>query len=285
MTTLSAGDIAFIGYTGESVLSSLDDSFAFVLLRDVDASTVINITDSEYQAGVLRGDEGNIRWVSGTALTAGTVVSIAANANATTISASVGSASFDSNGGFFLNSFSSSTAGDQLIAFQGNAGAGETPIAALNTRPSGWDLAATGSDSQLPPGLTDGVDALHFIDTGVVDEFDNGYYNGPTSGTAEFLLAAINTASNWVGQNTAYPTSPFVTAFSISADLPPQEIAILGGANEIVDGDSTPTIVDGTVFGAVEVTGGNTSRSYSVANQGGGSAERVLDPDCRGACQ
>ncbi|WP_417606260.1 choice-of-anchor D domain-containing protein [Primorskyibacter flagellatus] len=269
MTTLSAGDIAFIGYTGESVLSSLDDSFAFVLLRDVDASTVINITDSEYQAGVLRGDEGNIRWVSGTALTAGTVVSIAANANANTISASVGSASFDSNGGFFLNSFSSSTAGDQLIAFQGNAGAGETPIAALNTRPSGWDLAATGSDSQLPPGLTDGVDALHFIDTGVVDEFDNGYYNGPTSGTAEFLLAAINTASNWVGQNTAYPTSPFVTAFSISADLPPQEIAILGGANEIVDGDSTPTIVDGTVFGAVEVTGGNASRSYSVANQGG----------------
>ena len=271
MTTLSAGDIAIIGYTGEGQAGSADDSFAFVLLRDVDASTVINFTDSEYQSNVLNPNEGNVRWTSGGALSTGTVVTIAANSSTGVISATSGTAIFDSDSGFHGFSFALSTAGDQLIAYQGQAGSGETPIAALNTRPNGWDPTAAldGSDSQLPPGLTDGVNALHFVDSSIPDEYDNGYYNGPTTGTVDFLRTAINTASNWVGQNTAFATSPFATSFSVSSSLPPQDIAVLGGATEIPDGDITPTNADGTAFGAADVTGGTTSRSYTIANQGG----------------
>ena len=94
MTTLSAGDIAIIGYTGEGQAGSADDSFAFVLLRDVDASTVINFTDSEYQSNVLNPNEGNVRWTSGGALSTGTVVTIAANSSTGVISATSGTAIF-----------------------------------------------------------------------------------------------------------------------------------------------------------------------------------------------
>ena len=55
-----------------------------------------------------------------------------------------------------------------------------------------WQSDATSSNnSALPQGLTDGINAL------ALNEVDNGFYNGSTTGTVSEILSAISTASNW----------------------------------------------------------------------------------------
>jgi hypothetical protein len=49
------------------------------------------------------------------------------------------------------------------------------------------------------------------------------------------------------------------------------EIAIRGNGQEIVDGDITPSVADGTNFGTVGTTGSPVTRSFTIQNQGSGS--------------
>ncbi|MCW2119530.1 LamG-like jellyroll fold domain-containing protein [Flavobacterium sp. 7A] len=49
------------------------------------------------------------------------------------------------------------------------------------------------------------------------------------------------------------------------------EINILGNTNSIVDGDSTPSIVDWTIFGSMEVSTGAIVKKYTIQNTGAGT--------------
>ncbi len=72
-TTLSAGDVITIGVTSDA-----NDSFAFVLLRDIDAGTVIRFMDQSFTNttnGVL-GTENDMSLTFSVALTAGSVVRV-----------------------------------------------------------------------------------------------------------------------------------------------------------------------------------------------------------------
>ncbi|MGK7890938.1 MAG: endonuclease/exonuclease/phosphatase family protein, partial [Leptolyngbyaceae cyanobacterium] len=182
-TTLSAGDIAIIGFNYDN-----PDEFAFVPLVDLSAGTEINFTDNGWQAaGSFRATEGTFTWTAPTPIAAGTVIN-------PTISSILFSAS-----------------GDQIIAYQGDA-SNPTFIYALNSEgnPGVWQSDSTSSNtSALPTGLVNGETAV------ALDEIDNAIYTGITSGSKAELLAAISDQSNWSGSNSTRQTLP-TNAFSVS---------------------------------------------------------------------
>ncbi|MDX2001408.1 MAG: T9SS type A sorting domain-containing protein [Chitinophagales bacterium] len=182
-TTLSAGDIAFTGYNAD--LPTTD--FTFVLLKDINAGTVIYFTDRGWlSAGGFRANEGTLEWTATSSLSCGTVILVS-----------------DSSGGF-ASSIGSiqdtstipldfSTGGDQILAYQGSS-SNPTFIAGLNMDGTGWAANATNTNtSALPPGLINNVDALS-----ISPEVDNAKYNcAVTSGSIATILAGINNSSNW----------------------------------------------------------------------------------------
>lgn len=168
MTTLAIGDLAIIGYSSDTG----GKSFAFVLLRDVDAGTAINFTDNGWlAAGGFRTGEGTTTWTAPAGgATAGTVITISG----------------------LTGTLNPSTGGDSIIAYQGTA-ATPSVLFAIDFADGNTTFAADATNSNtsaVPTGLTFGVNALAFA-------LDNGAYTGPLVGNAATLRAAIATASNW----------------------------------------------------------------------------------------
>ena len=106
--------------------------------------------------------------------------------------------------------FALNTGGDSVIAiisptFGGTDALTGTAIAAVtfggSTFAATWLAPSGNAHTALPPGLTDGSNAVS------IAAVDNGRYNGTTSGTAAALLAAINTDSSWVTSGSVL--SPF----------------------------------------------------------------------------
>ena len=198
-TTLVAGEVAIVSFRSDA-----PDAFAFVLLKEVEAGTVIHFTDNGWlAAGSLRAGEGVVSWTApaGANTLAGTVVRV--SAADTTPAATVGSVALA--GGFNL-----ATGGDSLLAYQGTAAAPVFLFGVNNTTAGTWDADASNSNtSALPSGLAAGSSALALL------KKDNYAYAGAlTSGTAAQLRAAIATAGNWNGDNTTVPDSP--NAFTVT---------------------------------------------------------------------
>lgn len=113
-TTLTTGDIAFIGYNSDN-----PDQFAFVLLVDVDADTTITFTDNGwYAASGFRATEGTGTITFNSTYQAG--VQITVQIDPLTLTSSDGNNSNISwqNGS---PAISLSTSGDQIFAYQGFA--------------------------------------------------------------------------------------------------------------------------------------------------------------------
>jgi predicted extracellular nuclease len=222
-TTLTAGDVALIGYSSDTA----GKSFAFVLLTDVDAGTAINFTDDGwFAAGGFRSGEGEVTYTAPAGgATAGTVI---------TFSGLTGSMNF-------------STSGDSLIAFQGpftpasaaNGGAGVTNLFALDFADGNAAFEADASSSNasaVPAGLSSGSTALAFT-------LDNGAYVGPTTGTKAQLLANIADSANWHLDDGA--PQPYATAFSVTSAGLNANVSI--GDQSITEGDAGTKILTFTV--------------------------------------
>lgn len=193
-TTLTAGDVAIIGYNADD-----PDQFAFVLLVNISIGTQINFTDNGWlSSGGFRTGEGTLTWIASTDLCAGTI-----------IDPGVGSMQF-------------AAAGDQVLAYQGTT-VSPTFIYALNNEGAGvWQAdAANSNTSALPTGLTNGTTAV------ALNEIDNAVYNGTlTSGTRATLLSAISNKANWIGDDAVrqtIPNGPFTVtdATPCGGDTPP----------------------------------------------------------------
>jgi hypothetical protein len=212
MTTLAAGDLALIGYSSDTA----GKSFAFVLLKDVDATTTVNFTDDGWlAAGGFRAGEGVLSWTApASGAVAGTVIS-------------------------FVNqtgSFNESTSGDQIIAFQGPLSSAATPLFALDFADNNTSFAADATSSNtsaVPAGLTFGSTALAFGP-------DNGAYAGTTTGTAISLLQAIQNPANWTTDDNN-PVA-FQTGFTVIGGSG----VSIGNASQ-VEGDSGDTLMTFTV--------------------------------------
>ena len=167
-TGLQAGDIAITAFSMDN-----PDEISFVCLKEITANTVIYFTDNGWKSNnTFRVNEGIHTWTAPTNYAIGDVVNIE------------------------LTGPALSSSGDQILAYTGSI-TNPTFLFALNSDGAGvWQSDATNSNnSALPQGLTDGVNAL------ALNEVDNGFYNGVTTGSVSDILSAVSTASNWSTNN------------------------------------------------------------------------------------
>ena len=221
-TTLSQGEIAIVQYASDSSGSTVGDGFSFVLLTDVDAGTVINFTDSNFNtAGQVTNVEANWQWTATTSLTSGTVVriwdNISGDSNNAMQTASTGTLSVSGPG-----SGDPASTGDQIFVYQGPliTSVGDTPNllfgAGFNDPDSnpfdseGWNQNSSTdqNESQLPTSLIGHEVAFS-------PEIDNGYYSGPMTGSEAFIYAQIQNPANWTLSNTAQANSDGSATWSI----------------------------------------------------------------------
>lgn len=270
-TSLDAGSLAVTGFGSDN-----PDDFHFVLLADIEAGTRIRFTDSGVKSdGSFRGNEGAVAYTAPEALTAGTHIGY--------ISSSA-DFSVDNDDRVGNRGLSLSTEGDQLIAFQGSS---DNPsfIFAFQSNSSSWQADASNSNtSALPPGLTDGLDAVAAgSGPGEGDEYDNAAYNMSVSqGPADYVLKAIADKANWEGSNTGY-TAPS-GSFDIGPDNRSPLIADLwpGNGDENINPDASPLITfdekvyagagnviirneDSSVFGSYDIAEEGTGRALSLS--------------------
>ena len=232
-TTLSAGDVCIVGFWADADGSSSninDDAFAICPMVDLQAGTVIYITDlgwsqstsSLYNNGVPPVGEYIITYVAPMRIYAGTVLYWYANS-------AYGTSSSGFSGAQSGSGFSSIT--DQILLYQGTSEASPTTfIFAVNFGSLTWATSGliTTNTSYLPPGLTNGVNALNFT---TVTSLENYSYTGPTSGNMTTLRDNIKNFSNWTyvatGTNSGnttrppFPNSPLpveLTTFSASVN-------------------------------------------------------------------
>ncbi len=226
--TLLPGEIAIVGY---NFSNSVPNEFAFVVLKEegIPANTVITFTDR----GVFRGDnslnprrpagsfvdkgpgEGDLVYIAPTFMPAGSVVSWR----------------IDQAHPDFLwdEQFDPSGIGDQIIVFQYDEGVDTSFIYAMNNElvgPEKWqvDLNVSVPDnapfrSNLPPGLTDSVNAMAFD-----VEIDNRVYVGGDRPTVGELLSAIVNESNWVGDDYVGQIMPVINLITSVDEVVSDEI-------------------------------------------------------------
>ncbi|MCW5517435.1 HYR domain-containing protein [Muriicola sp. Z0-33] len=233
-TTLAAGDIAFIGSNVEGATNA-DDSFAFVLLVDVELGTEIIFTDRGWDntAGAFTSfnGDGEFTWKASSALTTGTIVTLDMS-------------------GLFPAAYA--LIGDQLFAIQGSIGA-PTFIAGLqyNEIATGgtdgnWDgEATTNSTSELPIALTNGDTAVRLI-TAAGEEQDNWQFSctlaggSPLEGTPAEIRAIVHNRAFWnSSDDTAYnPAAEAGCSFvveecAVNIDTQPIDAQVCEGATNI----------------------------------------------------
>ncbi len=187
-TTLSAGDLAILQYNSDNPGGTLEIT-KFIFFREIESGTSIKFTDNGWTSeGAFRGTtEGIDIWTADRDYSCGEVVA------------------------FAFDDISLTTAGDQILVYQG-AEATPTFIFAINNNGNAvWQTTSTDTNtSALPTGLTNGVNAV------AVNEVDNVIYDGTVlEGARPDILSAICTAANWSGNNGSALT--FTDVFNLSA--------------------------------------------------------------------
>ena len=273
-TTLSAGDIAVLGFNADSTFPN--QTWAFVPLVNISSGTVINFTDASFDGSISTGNqfyvnslnEGHMTWTVPSNISAGTTFIVTNNSGSNATIRDINSNSYAGvSGSVGGSSYGFATTGDQIIVYQGTAGTtvGATFICAFNNGQNStaypvngsWMTTGTATGYQhvsyLPTGLTNGTSAIaltaHAAGSSGIYGFDNMKYNGTTSGTKADLLAAIGNPSNWVGH-----------------DSTPYDFSQIG--NFTITGSNTaPTASNVSISGTAQV--GQTltgSYDYSDAN-------------------
>ncbi len=299
-TTLLPGDIVVLNMNADG-----NDSFSFMSLVDLESGTQIHFTDIGWDSntGAFRTScDGGGTFAAGVydmctyvvpggGLLAGSVVTQdKAGINPNFVA-------YSPHANPYITAFSI-TYGDQCLVFQGTK---ESPVflwAVSYKKRVGdgetydWTSNGGGTDanSDLPPGLTDGVNALviaHQMDP----DFDNVWYTGPvTAASAEDWQARVVNTTNWSGHDsniishqgqtytvTASSSEPVVSTTSASSVR--SCIAVLGG-NVTDDGGSAVTErgviysvtstnntpeIDGT--GVAKVISGSGTGVFSETNE------------------
>lgn len=245
-TVLVAGDIAFTGYNA-TANSPQSDAFSFVLLRAMNAGTIIRFTDNGFGNDlVLRATEQTVNLSLAANYPAGVEITIAGLPASTTITATI-SGSGSSAGTATGNMPSLSVNGDQVIAYQSAvaATAPYTFISAIHmnvyngapdistTDATNWDNVAsatqTTNSSFKPTGLTTGTNAIWIGTQGsIASERNNARFNcntaiagGANLNTAAGVRAATNNQAFWdaefaaSGAATTYPLPSNCNFFNV----------------------------------------------------------------------
>ncbi len=210
-TTLAVGDIQVVGVTSDA-----NDSFTFVLWKDITSSTVIRFMDQSFTnatTGVI-GTEIDMSLTFSSALTAGSVVRVE-DSGLTFV-----------NGGTFSGAKTGSLSGisaggDQVFAYQGSAMGsgtdftGRTLLYGFNIADTNWVASGADSNNSFLPTAISGLDAN--IDSG---NFDNADYTGTRSGmTSAAYRASVANIDNFTQSNTRSDLATGGFTSSSSVDL------------------------------------------------------------------
>lgn len=219
--TINVGDIAIIGYNSDGG-SGLDKNFTIVTLASIANGEVFYFTDRGISGGTFNNSftsEGTATFSVTTTIPAGTVIMFTVTSGTTSVVANPSSFGTITASGWTSGSTGSTPwagNGDQLLIYQ----AGPTFIFGLNntsfagSSSNGWHTGSSTSAffSNIPPGLTNGTNAIGFI---AGTHIDNVVYSGTRTGNKTTLLAAITNISNWTGDdNVAFDIAPGGTNFT-----------------------------------------------------------------------
>jgi fibronectin-binding autotransporter adhesin len=194
-TTLGVGDIQVTGVTSDS-----NDSFTFVLWKDISSGTVIRFMDKSFTnatTSVIGTGEDDMSLTFSSALSAGTVIRVE-DTGATLV-----------NGGTFSGTKTGSlnginAGGDQVFVYQGNAMgtgtsfSGRTLLYGFNIADTSWVTSSADENNSFLPTAISGLDAN--IDSG---NSDNADYTGTRTGmTTAAYRAAVGNIANFTQSNT-----------------------------------------------------------------------------------
>jgi len=257
---LSTGDIAFIGLNTDAT-----EGYAIITLTDIPGSEKIFFTDRGVinSASWIPGTEGTYLFTAPIAgISCGTIIRFHESPSDTyAITGVTGATMVLQSGSANLGS------GDQVLAYQTADGlvattpGGATFIAGIHSDydastinpTTKWttsaDVSST-SESALPPGLTNGTNAISLTPSG--PEKDNFRYTGTLTGTSTFIRAQINDFTNWE-----------------TNDGPPYDISPTGYAAPSVTcvaAATTPTV---TTTAASSISGTSATLAGNVTSDGG----------------
>lgn len=225
---LIATDVAIIGYHSDT-----EDSFSWVALNTIPAGEVLYFSDSSYETSSSSFlPEGMMKLIVPNEISAGTVSSVSFVTPFNNLPAGYsveGASAYSSTDVNGNPSFNFQSAGDQLVIFQDpdpSNPTGFVGLSAINASSTLWggDFTNSATESDLYPGMTNGVNALAVgASSGPSDEFDNVRYEGPTTGSSAFLLSQIYDVSNWQGTNDSQGTGAAAwTANGVAAFVIPE---------------------------------------------------------------
>ena len=203
-TTLAAGDVAVL-----AMGVNTPDKIAIILLKGINAGTVIHITDNGMASATTgRTGEGFLTYTAPTAQCAGTILTWQSGQNVTGTGWNSGAPT-----NFALNN-----SGDQIFVFQGSTSnwatqTGVTLLYAFQTANT-WITTgtATASNSYEPSALASQF-KIQF--TGL-SETDVYYTNASVSGTASAILTSLANTANYTKQNTAFTMPSYTSALEVS---------------------------------------------------------------------
>ncbi len=229
-TTLTAGDIAIVGFKAEGTNNG---AVAFMLLKDITATTKISISNRSWK-GTQDGWTGDYSvddvwtWTAGAAFNTGDIFKLDSDGQVKHVIGDsevvVGTMSHDHTGKSSESSdgdFDMATGGDGILIYQADPFVLPTDpnssqwITGLNTN-GGWGTGGGNTFCALPTALTNGVNA-----NAVGTDQDNGIYTGALSGSPSQLRASINNPANWsTSESTNYNLWPFdQTVSSVSGQI------------------------------------------------------------------
>ena len=184
---LQPGDVAVIEVNTIDV-----DRISFITFKQLSAGTVINFTDNGFvNANTVRTGEGVITYTAPATIPAGTVISWYYGMDVTGTGWNTGTP----------GTFSLSASGDEVFAYQGTWGSGQSLIFGIQTASASWLTSgtATSQTSYLPSSLTNNVNALCVNAT-------NCNYSLISTGTVNALGSLIANEANWTKSSSALVT-------------------------------------------------------------------------------
>jgi hypothetical protein len=229
-TTLSAGDIAFVGFNGVDdggTGNNSNDKFSFVLLKNVAANTKIFFTDFGWltgggfqtvspTAGVGSKDDGIISWTASTSLAAGTQVVILCKYNLSASTGTVAGVEQVPAQSFYMNI--GDPGADNIFAYQAATARDANPTLLAGIRTAGvqttWDATLSNTEftpakTTLPAALTaNGVNAALYLKGSF---YTIAIYKCTlNNGFPKSLRNAINNPANWEYPNPGTPCEGYI---------------------------------------------------------------------------
>ena len=194
--TLNPGDIAFIGFAGDSPMA-----IAFVNTADIPANTSISFTDNKWNGSALLENEQTVVWTSpDTLLPIGSIVILQDNGDSMDL---IGAGS---SVGRLHHSLGQ---GEQILAYVGSA---ENPAFIAGISNSTWrpfcdNVPWTQYGTCLPEPLVNGETAFAFLTVTNIN-IDNGFLNiSPLQVTGPDIIDIIYNPNYWTLDN-AFLASP-----------------------------------------------------------------------------